>query len=525
MDERKVVIIGAGIAGLFCALKLLPQKSTIISNTLLGEGSASAWAQGGIAAAIGQADSPTSHMNDTIKAGAGIVDAERVSRMVMDAKYLVDDLIEFGVEFDRDQNGDLKLNHEAAHSQRRVVGAGGDMAGKAIMQALVAAVKAHPDIELLENVEVIDLISDDKIINALLVRGCQHKKLIPYTIRVNAVIMATGGIGQLYKVTTNPNTMQGDGLAMAARAGAKIIDAEFVQFHPTALDIGRHPAPLATEALRGEGATLIDENGQRFMPDIHIDAELAPRDIVARAVFRQRQAGHQVFLDCRSAIGAKFKHDFKKVYRYCQQAGIEPNKQPLPVLTAAHFHMGGVLIDETGRTSIDGLWACGEVSCSGVHGANRLASNSLLEAITYAAIIAKDVVEKLANISSVSKPTPPIKQLCIYKPNIIMKEKLQNLMSDYVGVVRTENGLKHALQNICNWIEQNDNHFPLNNMLCVAKIVVVAALVRKESRGAHYREDYPNANPDFAQRTIFELDEINRLSSKLIKEPHYEMAH
>ncbi|NRA86768.1 MAG: L-aspartate oxidase [Rhizobiales bacterium] len=509
MSDHKIIIIGAGLAGLFCALKLLPQKSTILSIADLGKGASSAWAQGGIAAAVGNDDTPQSHVQDTAVAGAGIVDIESATMMANAAKARIDDLIELGVNFDRDNNGNLILNKEAAHSKRRVVRIGGDMAGKEIMSALIAAVKTHPNIKILENTEAIDIQVGEGGIEGIIIRNCHKDHMSePYTITADAVIMASGGIGQLFKITTNPTAARGDGFAMAARAGATIADPEFVQFHPTAFDIGRDPAPLATEALRGEGATLINENGTRFMQNIHPDAELAPRDIVARAVFMQQVQGHKTFLDCREAIGKHFKHNFSKVYGYCQSANIDPEVDPLPILPAAHYHMGGILIDDNGKTNVQGLWACGEVSSSGVHGANRLASNSLLEAIVYAANIAKNVTQHFKSNPISSTKTINTKQY-IYKNNDALKQKLRQLMSEHVGVVRNHKGLIKALKQIDIWQSQNQGHYPLVNMLDVAKMVTVAALLREESRGGHFRDDYPEADEKQAKRNYYTFSALN----------------
>ncbi len=522
MSNNKVVIIGAGLAGLFCALKLLPQKSVILCNAKLGEGASSAWAQGGIAAAVGKNDSVLSHVHDTKVAGAGIVDINSATLMAKAAKARIDDLINLGVEFDRNSHGDLILNKEAAHSQRRVVRVGGDMAGKQIMAALIRAVLKHPNITVLEYIEAIDLSSTNQVINGVIVRDCTpNSKQGPYKLPTKKVVLASGGIGQLYQTTTNPKAAKGDGLAMAARAGALVADAEFVQFHPTALNVGIDPAPLATEALRGEGALLVNELGARFMQDIHPDAELAPRDIVARAVFLQNQNGHQVFLDCRKSIGSDFKIKFPKVYHYCQQADINPSKELMPILAAAHYHMGGVVVDKNGNTNVTGLWACGEVSNSGLHGANRLASNSLLEAVVYAANIATDIA--INRSSSITKKHPnAVKKATdrhyIYANNPQMQQKLRLLMQQHVGVVRNARGLKQALAQIEIWLHENEQRYPMVNMLDVAKMIVVAALNRKESRGGHFRSDYPQPDKNLAKRFYYQKSKTQQ-QMLLIEKP------
>ena len=293
--------------------------------------------------------------------------------------------------FDRDLEGRLAVAQEAAHSARRIVHVRGDMAGKAIIAALIEAVRRMPTIRVIEGYVAEALLTEDDAVTGLQLRKADDAATTPVTIAARAIVLATGGIGHLYAVTTNPIEASGLGVAIAARAGAVIADPEFVQFHPTAIMIGRDPAPLATEALRGEGATLINDKGERFMQARHPLAELAPRDIVARGVFAEIAAGHGAFLDATTALGAHFAEKFPTVYASCIAAGIDPARQPIPVAPAAHYHMGGISVDARGRTSLKGLWAGGEVSSTGAHGANRLASNSLLEAVVYAARIAEDI--------------------------------------------------------------------------------------------------------------------------------------
>ena len=325
-DERPVVIIGGGMAGLFTALKLAPLPVTVVTPRPLGEGASSAWAQAGIAAAIAEGDSFEQHAADTIRAGAGLCDSMMVEKIVREAPARVEDLLRFGVPFDRDLEGRLRQSREAAHSQRRVIGVQGDRAGKAIMAALIASAQATPSISVMEAVNAVDLaVSDaDGRITGLYCASVEGGTGRSVFLPARAVVLATGGIGQLYTLTTNPPEARGDGIAMAARAGGVIADAEFVQFHPTALDVGLHPAPLATEALRGDGATLVNNAGDRFMSALHEDAELAPRDVVARAVQTERAAGRGAFLDCRGKLGAEMPERFPTVYAACQAAGIDP---------------------------------------------------------------------------------------------------------------------------------------------------------------------------------------------------------
>ena len=362
-----VIIAGGGLAGLFCALKLSPRPVTVISAAPLGEGASSAWAQGGIAAAVAEGDSAEAHAADTIAVGGGIVDEDVALGLAREAGARIHDLLAYGVPFDRDLEGKLAVGREAAHSARRIVHVQGDMAGKAIIAALIEAVRKTPSIRVIEGYVAEALLTDDNSVSGLQARKAGDATSKPITIPSSAVVLATGGIGHLYAVTTNPAEASGLGLAIAARAGAIIADPEFVQFHPTAIMVSRDPAPLATEALRGEGATLVNDSGERFMLALNPLAELAPRDIVARGVFAEIAAGRGAFLDATQALGARFAEKFPTVYASCLAAGIDPAKQPIPIAPAAHYHMGGVAVDRQGRTSIKGLWAGGEVSSTGAH--------------------------------------------------------------------------------------------------------------------------------------------------------------
>ena len=329
-------------------------------------------------------------------AGAGLCDRHVVDLVAQHASARIDDLLEFGAPFDRNRDGSLALGREAAHSRARIVHVKGDGAGAAISATLAARAGETDCITLLEGFHAVELAMEDGRVTGLFARSGlgAHARLILF--RARAVILATGGLGALYAVTTNPLEARGEGLGMAARAGALIADPEFVQFHPTALAVGKDPAPLATEALRGEGATLINDQGEHFMIPIHNDAELAPRDIVARAIHRQIVSGRKVYLDCSKAIGINFAHHFPNVYGACMDAGINPSVEPIPVAPAAHYHMGGIATDVDGRTSLAGLWAVGECASTGLHGANRLASNSLLEGLVFGTRVADDVRGHLA---------------------------------------------------------------------------------------------------------------------------------
>ena len=501
-----VVIVGAGLAGLFTALKLAPAAVTLVSPAPLGEGASSAWAQGGIAAAVGEGDTPEMHAADTIRAGAGIVD-ERIARIVAaEAGDRVRDLLAYGVPFDRDLEGHFVLSREAAHSASRIVRVSGDRAGLAIMQAMTHAVRRAPSITVLESFSALSLIkSGDRVTGVTLARA-DDPAAVHVLDGARAVVLATGGIGGLYAVTTNPPHARGEGMAIAARAGATISDAEFVQFHPTALDVGLDPAPLATEALRGEGAVLINSAGERFMVGQHPDAELAPRDVVARAVFREIAAGRGAFLDCREAIGARFPKAFPTVYERCRAAGLDPVTQPVPVAPAEHYHMGGIRTDEWGRTSVPGLWAVGEVASTGLHGANRLASNSLLETVVFGARVAADV-GRLGR-----RPTTRIdlaRSKASHLPDFAIRAEairiIRTTMSRHVGVERDADGLTRALQTLATLNEAADGDPVIENAVLTARLVTECALRRKESRGGHYRSDYPEPSPQWQRRSSITL--------------------
>lgn len=500
-----VVIVGGGLAGLFCALKLAPRPVTVLAAAPIGQGASSAWAQGGIAAAVSEGDSVEAHLADTIAAGAGLVDERIAGGMIAEGAARIEDLLAYGVPFDRDLEGKLSLSREAAHSARRVVRVRGDMAGRAIMEALIAAVRQTPSIRVLEGYVVESLIAEGRYVAGVVARPDAGRAKARVTFPARAVVLATGGIGHLYKVTTNPFEARGGGTGMAARAGAVIADPEFVQFHPTAIDVGLDPAPLATEALRGDGATLVNRAGHRFMPDVHPDAELAPRDVVARGIFAEVQAGRGAFLDCREAIGSRFPDMFPTVYGYCMAAGIDPVSQPIPVVPAVHYHMGGILTDAEGRTSLDGLWAAGEVTSTGAHGANRLASNSLLEAVVFASRIAEHIqgllpTPKLNDWSGQSEESDDVMTI-EDSPSL---KKLRAIMSERVGVVRDRDGLLSAIREIAA-LQASGNRLRFANIVATAKLIAVGALMREESRGAHYRADFPDERPELRKRTYMTL--------------------
>ncbi len=503
-----IVIVGGGLAGLFCALKLAPQPVTVLAAAPIGQGSSSAWAQAGIAAAVSHGDSVEKHLADTIEAGAGIVDAEIARAVVADGPHRICDLLSYGVPFDRDLQGRLVTAREAAHSQHRVVGVRGDMAGKAIMQALIAAVRNTPSIRVIENHVAEDLLVEENRAAGILARH----RTGPSRIRLSAgaVVLCTGGVGHLYKVTTNPAQACGGGLGMAARAGAMIADPEFVQFHPTAIDIGRDPAPLATEALRGHGATLVNASGQRFMADLHPDAELAPRDVVARGIFAEIKAGRGAYLDCTRAVGARFVELFPTVHGSCMSAGIDPACQPIPVAPAAHYHMGGLLTGLDGRTTLDGLWAAGEVTSTGTHGANRLASNSLLEAVVFAGRVAEDIQDATTATMPVIVDDTAASPIPDNNEDGSQWDRLRRLMGDCVGVVREQGDLRRAARTILE-MHREPGDPEWTNALTAAALIVAGALHRTESRGAHYRSDFPDPKSAWQKRTILSLSQAELL--------------
>ncbi len=488
-----VLVIGAGLAGLAAALSAAPRRALVITPGSLAGASASAWAQGGVAAALSAGDDPELHAADTVAAGAGLTDPAMATLLAREGPDAVRWLADLGAPFDRNADGGFSQGLEAAHSRPRIARVRGDQAGRAVMTAMAHAGHAAPHIEVREGLRARGLLQDaeGRVRGALVEANGQLAELT-----ASAVVLAAGGLGGLYAVTTNPPTALGEGMALAALAGAAIADPEFVQFHPTAIDVGRDPAPLATEALRGEGAKLIDLEGRPFMAACHERAELAPRDIVARAIHRQLVNGEGAFLDARQAIGAEFPDAFPTVFAACMDAGLDPRTQPIPVAPAAHYHMGGAATDAHAATSLEGLFAAGESACTGVHGANRLASNSLLEAAVFgrrAGVAARDAIDP---------DTPP----CPMEPTRDLPtdalQQLRRAMSQDAGVVRDRAGLSRLLETLDEMEARHGRAIPL----IAARLVASAALDRNESRGGHYRADFPlMASP--ARRTVTTLAE------------------
>ena len=498
-DFDGVLVVGAGLAGLSAALAAAPRRVRLLSPLPLGEGCSSAWAQGGVAAALAPDDAPALHAADTVAAGAGLVDAARAALLAGEGPAAVRRLADLGAPFDRNPDGGFRLSREAAHGRARVARVGGDGAGRAVMDAVIAQVRRSAHIEVLEGWRFTGLLQDA----AGAVCGVSlEREGRTCALRGAAVILATGGVGGLYAETTTPAALLGEGLAAAALAGAVVADPEFVQFHPTALDVGWDPSPLVTEALRGDGARLVNADGRRFMPAFHPDAELAPRDVVARAIHAERTAGRGAFLDAREAVGAHFPEAFPTVFAACRSASLDPRLQPIPVAPACHYHMGGILTDADGQTTLPGLFAAGECASSGVHGANRLASNSLLEAAVFGTRAGRAAARRAAALRALVR-TPVLETLADGD-----LQALRRAMSQDAGVVRDAAGLTRLLAVIDDLSARKGPSGPL----VAARMVAECALERRESRGAHFRADHPAALAE-ARRTLVSL-EAGRLSRK-----------
>ncbi|WNQ11694.1 L-aspartate oxidase [Paenibacillus aurantius] len=492
-----VMVIGAGIAGLFTAIKAAEtRKVLMITKKSLTE-SNTRYAQGGIAAVISEEDSPAYHRQDTLLAGAGLCSPEAVDVLVHEGPEGVQDLIRMGTQFDR-ENGEFALTREGAHSQRRILHAQGDATGAEIVRALSEKVLQHPNIEVWDDHFVIDLVTQAGECTGALVQKPDGRRLF---CRAEATILCSGGAGQLYRYTTNPEIATADGIAMAYRAGADIRDMEFMQFHPTALCYANAPRFLISEAVRGEGAVLRNINGERFMERYDPQLELAPRDIVARAIVSEMEKTHStfVYIDITHESPEMVKRRFPTIYEYCLTYGLDLTTDWIPVAPAAHYMMGGVKTDLHGETSIRRLFACGEVSSTGVHGANRLASNSLSEAIVFG----RRIIERIAALPTLEEGEPDrvssAAQTSTTPATQIQEKrlKLQKIMVRYAGVKRSETALRKGQEELlkeeglfsCSLTEKEE--FELANLLTCGLMTMEAAIRRKESRGGHYREDFP----------------------------------
>jgi L-aspartate oxidase len=497
--RTRVVVVGSGVAGLHTAWRAAQSVDVLLLTKRSLFDSATSYAQGGIAAALGAGDSPELHRRDTLAAGAALCDAEAVEVLVEEGPARVRELQAAGAAFDLEpRTGRLRLGREAAHSRKRIVHAHGDQTGAEVARTLVQRVRASKRVKVLERTRVLDLIVHDG--ECVGVRASVRGKATE--IIADATILATGGCGQVYRYTTNPVVATGDGFAIAHRAGARIADMEFVQFHPTALDTPENPLALISEAVRGEGAVLVNDKGLRFMKKVHRAAELAPRDVVARAIVRQQFAGRRVYLDARK-LSESFTTRFPGIFALCRARGIDPRRDLIPVTPAAHYMMGGIVTDLCGRSSLARLYAVGEVSRTGVHGANRLASNSLLEGLVFAERVARDI-EGTAVLSAVPQrerwSVPVLRDRGAAQ---VAADAVREMMWRDAGVLRSAAGLKDARVRL----KEIEERLPVGateelNLVQTAQLIVESAWRRKESRGGHYRSDYPKPRAEWRRKHV-----------------------
>jgi L-aspartate oxidase len=535
-----VIVVGSGIAGLTAALRLRQKvdRVLLVTKTVLDSGS-TRWAQGGIAAALHPEDSPSEHLADTLAAGGGLCDEEAVHALVVEGPRRVRDLVDLGANFDRTAVGDLALTREGGHHRDRIAHAGGDATGAEISRALIAALEAvrhDPGIEVLEHALVLDVLTADTPEGpvacgvTLHVIGEGSRDGVGAAVG-RAVVLATGGIGQVFASTTNPREATGDGVAAALRAGAAVADLEFVQFHPTVLWLGqaaRGQQPLISEAVRGEGALLLDVEGARFMPEVHDLAELAPRDVVAKAIVRRMAAtgADHVFLDARHLGGDFLRRRFPTIVAALATHGYDPAEDLVPVAPAQHYHSGGVLVDRRGRASLHGLYAAGEVSCTGVHGANRLASNSLLEGVVFASRIAADLSGRLA-AGDLPQREPVLRTGRDALVPAPARFAVQQAATAGPGVIRTAAGLERAAARLARL--PDDVHrrpdvagapgtaeWETTNLHLVATALTRVAALREETRGGHYREDFPDTDEAWQGRLVSRVDPDGRLRTDFV---------
>jgi L-aspartate oxidase len=545
--ETDVVVVGSGIAGLTTALRLRQRvdRVLLVTKTVLNEGS-SQWAQGGIAAALDPGDSPAEHLHDTLVAGCGVCDVPAVTALVHEGPERVRELVALGAEFDLDDEGELKLTREGGHHKDRIAHAGGDATGKEISRALIAAlhrVQDDPGIEVIEHALVVDLLQDNesRVCGVTLhVIGEGQMDGVGAAMS-RAVVLATGGLGQVYSATTNPSVATGDGMAAALRAGAVMADVEFVQFHPTVLWLGPGASgqqPLISEAVRGEGAFLVDRDGVRFMEGRHPLADLAPRDVVSRAIVdRMQETGEDhVVLDARHLGGEFLEERFPSIVARCRELGFDPATELLPVAPAQHYASGGVRTDLVGRSSLDGLYACGEVSCTGVHGANRLASNSLLEGLVFAHRIADDISERMT-----AGQLPQADQAvatgndALHEGSALLdssaRVQVQAAMTAGSGAVRSAQSLAStaaALRDLAlaaTSTESGPQSWETTNLLHIGQVLTLAAFLREETRGGHVRSDHPETvDPQWRGHTLIARGADGTLSTTFEPVPEQDLA-
>jgi len=512
-DRYDYIIVGSGIAGLYAAILAREHGSVLVLTKGSIDDCNTRWAQGGIAAPIGPGDSAEQHLRDTIAAGAGIVDEEAARVLTSEAADRIRDLVALGVKFDTHE-GQISLGMEGAHSAPRIVHAGGDSTGAQI-ELTLSSVARLEGITVLEWTQAVALRREGNRKSEIGHQACgvtamdvRTGETTDYDARF--VILATGGAGRLYSVSTNPEVATGDGIAIAYRAGAEITDMEFIQFHPTALRLAGVQPFLISEAVRGEGGLLIDTSGRRFMPEYDSRAELAPRDIVARAILERMEAtgSDHVLLDVTHLDAPSVAARFPQIYRFCLEAGVDITREPIPVSPAAHYTMGGIRTNVWAETTVPGLYACGECACTGVHGANRLASNSLLETVVFAKRVVERTVASPDTSAEVSESPSVLSEVSRGEAPALTKAALQELMWRDVGIVRDGEGLRRAKAVLAAWASRemattDRDSQELADMLVCARLVTEAALMREESRGAHFRRDWPEAREEWKRRVAW----------------------
>ena len=525
--QADVVVVGSGVAGLSAALHARKAGRVLLVTKLALDAGSTRWAQGGIAAALAPEDSPEEHLKDTLVAGVGICDPSAVRVLVEEGPGRVRELLGLGAQFDRDSSGELSLGREGGHLQNRIIHAGGDATGLEVQRALVESVKADPLIEVIEHALVLDLLRgvDGRAVGLTLHVLGEGTQDGVGAVLARAVVLATGGMGQIFASTTNPPVSTGDGVALALRAGARVADLEFVQFHPTAMWLGpgaRGQQPLITEAMRGEGAVLLDEAGHRVITTAeHELADLAPRDVVAKAITRRmRQTGtDHVYLDARGLGADTLLSRFPTIVASCRALGIDPVTELIPVAPAAHYASGGVVTDLYGRTDVAGLFACGEVACTGVHGANRLASNSLLEGLVFGARIGDQLASELP------AQEDPVETDQVTVPLIAPQSRVDitSAMSDGAAVLRSEESLFRSATAI-DKVQAGDgmpgpDSWEATAIRTIASVLLVSAAARQETRGCHWREDHPDLDAEWKGHLVTGLEDDGEYVTRFREQP------